>query len=514
MADHATLDGATRAAALRELEHELFDVIVVGGGITGAGVALDAASRGLRTALVEGWDLASGTSRWSSKLAHGGLRYLATGHVGIAKESADERHLMMSVIAPHLARPRRNLLPFTPDMHGPAGYVSSLGPVAADVLRRFAGTSSRLLPAPALLSAKRIRPLMTAWNPAAVSGGVSFWDGQLEDDARLVVEVARTAAAHGARVATYVRAESIDATSAVLHDVLTGHSFTARARVVVNATGVWSDALDERVTLDPSRGSHLVLPAARFGNPQTVVNLAVPGHFGRAIFVVPRPDDLVIVGLTDERAPGADPREPEVPAHDEEFLLGIINRWLTVPVDRADIVGRFAGLRPLVVAAGSEQGSSADISREHLLLDEPDAPLTIVGGKLTTYRRMAQDTVDAVARRIPGTPDCLTDRLPLVGAASAPLLRRVRAPRHLVDRYGTRARAVQQLIADDPSLGRVVAAGSSTLRAEFAYGVLSEGALTPEDLVERRTRITMRDALRDESLAVASEIVQRLAVSA
>lgn len=508
MTDRAILDRSTRATALQELQREQFDVLVIGGGITGAGVALDAASRGLRTALVEADDLASGTSRWSSKLAHGGLRYLATGHVRIAKESADERHLLMTTVAPHLARPRRNLLPLTPDLPGPAGYLSAFGPVAADLLRRRAGTASHLLPAPKLLSAKRTRPLMPAWRGAEVRGAVSFWDGQFEDDARLVVDVARTAAAHGARVATYLRAESIEATSAVLHDVLTGHSFTARAQVVVNATGAWADGLDDRVRLAPSRGSHLVLPAARFGRPTCAINLPVPGQFGRFVFVLPRPDDLVIVGLTDDSAPGVDPRAPRVPAQDEEFLLGVVGRHLAQPVDRADVVGRFAGLRPLVVGADAGQ-RTADISREHLLVDEPGAPITIVGGKLTTYRRMAQDTVDAVARRIPGAGPCLTDRLPLVGAASAPLLRRVRAPRRLVDRYGTLAAQVQQLIASDPALGEPVVAGSPTVRAELAYGVLAEGGLTPEDLVERRTRITMREGLRDESLRVASELIER-----
>lgn len=504
--DRSRLDRAGRAETLRDLEHEQFDVLVIGAGITGAGVALDAASRGLRTALVESDDLASGTSRWSSKLVHGGLRYLAGGHLRIAAESARERHLLMTVIAPHLARPRLNLVPFTPDLPYRYAALTSLGPVAADLLRRHAGTRSSLLPAPKLLSAGRTRELVTAWEPSAISGAVAFWDGQLQDDARLVVNVVRTAAAHGAQVATRVRAESVDASGAVLHDVLTGHEFNARARVVINATGVWADRLDDRVRLAPSRGSHLVLPATRFGNPEPVVNLPVPGAFGRFVFVLPQPDGLVYLGLTDEPAPGVDGHQPEVPTGDEDFLLGIVNRHLRTPVDRSEVVGRFAGLRPLVDAGG---GASADISREHLLLDEPDAPLTIVGGKLTTYRQMAQDAVNAATRRLGRRAPCRTAQLPLLGAADVTELGRVAAPRRLVDRYGTVAAEVQALADADAWLAQPVVAGSDTVRAELAHGLLVEGALTAQDLVERRTRLSMRQDLVDESLTVATDLIAR-----
>ncbi|MBC9955824.1 glycerol-3-phosphate dehydrogenase/oxidase [Yimella sp. cx-51] len=505
----ASLDAVSRRAAVDGLRREVFDVLVIGGGITGAGVALDAASRGLRTALIERDDLASGTSRWSSKLVHGGLRYLAGGHVRIAAESARERHLLMTVVAPHLARPRLNALPLTPDLTRSTALLTSLGPGAADLLRRRSGTAGELLPRPGRLRADAARELLPAWSPDAVRGAITYWDGQLQDDARLVVNVARTAATHGARIATYVQADEVGEHEVAVHDRLSGERFVARARVVINAAGVWSGGLDDRVQLAPSRGSHLVLPAARLGHLECVVNLPVPGEFGRFVFVLPQPDGLVYVGLTDEPAPGADGHAPAVPPQDEEFLLRIVSRHLAVPLDRADVVGRFAGLRPLVVT-GQTTGSSADISREHLLLDRPGAPLTIVGGKLTTYRKMAQDAVDAACRRLAdqmSAAPCVTDRLPLVGAAPASLLKRVRAPRHLVRRYGTLAEQVQAMIDEDPTLGEPVVSGSTTLRAELAYGIRHEGALAPADLIERRTRLTMRTAITAPATAAASALL-------
>lgn len=507
--DHSALNAATRAAAISQLRSSAFDLIVVGGGITGVGVALDAASRGLRTALVEQDDLASGTSRWSSKLAHGGLRYLATGHVGIAAQSARERHLLLTVTAPHLARPRRNLIPLTPDLPSGKALITAAGPLGADALRRWSGTPAALLPGPRFMSRKEIQRALPAWDPASLRGAMSYWDGQLEDDARLVVTVARTAAAHGALIATYLRAEQVSEREVALHDQRSGDRFIARAAVVVNATGVWADGLDSRVRLAPSRGSHLVLPAQRLGHPDSVVNLTLPGHFGRYVFAMPESDGLVYLGLTDEPAPGVDGHAPQVPHADEDHLLSVLSRHLRTPLDRTDVAGRFAGLRPLVLT-GQDDRATSDISREHLLLDAAGEPLTIVGGKLTTYRRMAQDTVDAATRRLGIHRPCLTDRLPLVGAAPPSALARVRAPRRLVRRYGTLAPQLLAMIEQDRSLGEPVAAGSDTQRVELLYGLMYEGALTCADLVERRTRITMRDAMRDESAAVADELIGQL----
>lgn len=395
----SSLNAAQRTAALQRLAHERYDVIVVGGGVTGAGVALDAASRGLRTALVERVDLAAGTSRWSSKLIHGGLRYLASGDVGIAYESARERHHLMTHIAPHLTRPLHNVVP---DAGVGASALSNAGIFLADGLRRAARTPSDTLAPPRRVNAEQVHDL----TPAARHGmrGIRYTDGQLEDDARLVVALARTAAAYGADIVTRCAATPLDDDRVELRDELTGETCVARGHVVL-ATGVWIGETDERITVTPSRGSHLVVPADLLGNPRAQLSAPVPGHFGRFVFAIPIDDHLALIGLTDEAAPGVDGIAPPVPQDDENFLLATMNAVLARPIAAADVVGRFAGLRPLVSLApsggdvaveGDSPASTADTSRHHLLLDEPGRPVTVTGGKLTTYRQMAQDAVDAV----------------------------------------------------------------------------------------------------------------------
>ncbi len=483
------LNRTQRQAALERLAGERYDVIVVGGGVTGAGAALDAASRGLRTALVERHDLASGTSRWSSKLAHGGLRYLAKADLPIAYRSAAERHHLLTRIAPHLVRPLRNIVPDTDPVESIA---SNAGIFLADGLRRAAGTPSSVLPMPRRVSARAVHELV----PGARDGvrGIMYSDGQVEDDARLVTTLARTAAAHGADVVTYCDAEPIDGDRVRLTDSLTGQTIEARGQVLL-ATGVWSGENEPRIQVTPSRGSHLVLRAERLGFPRAQLSAPVPGHFGRFIFTIPISGDLVLLGLTDEPAPGADGTAPPVPEADESFLLETMSSVLAEPLTPADVVGRFAGLRPLVTLAGKGGGSSADASRDHLLIDEPGRPITITGGKLTEYRKMAEDAVDAVARRVDReVAPCRTTTLPLLGAAPADLLSRVGAPTRLVRRYGTFATQLMDLVATDPALGEPITPGCPTIGAELAYAVAHEGAVTVEDLLERRTRVSFVDA--------------------
>ncbi|GAB4099580.1 glycerol-3-phosphate dehydrogenase/oxidase [Sinomonas halotolerans] len=506
-----SLNAAQRARSLARLAEERYDVIVVGGGVTGAGVALDAASRGLQTALVERVDLAAGTSRWSSKLVHGGLRYLAQGDLGIAYESARERHCLMTRIAPHLVRPLANIVPDTGRLAAAAG---GAGIVLADALRRAARTPEDLLPRPQRVSGQRIRELVPAARPGL--RGTSYYDGQLEDDARLVIALARTAAAYGADIVTHCAARPLGPDRAELADRITGGRLEARGHVVL-ATGVWGDEFEPSLRITPSRGSHLVLRAERLGFPRAQLSAPVPGHFGRFAFTVPLGDGLVLLGVTDEPAPGADGLAPAVPPEDEAFLLATMSTVLERPLTPADVVGRFAGLRPLVArttahgGAGAHGGSragrhggsgagTADASRRHLLIDEPGRPITVTGGKLTTYRRMAEDAVDAVLRRR-GTPSgtgrtaaCRTRGLPLLGAAPPEALAAVRAPARLVRRYGTLAAEVQALADADPALAQPVAPGCPTIAAEFVYGVLHEGALTVADLLERRTRVGFVEA--------------------
>ncbi|WP_306365963.1 glycerol-3-phosphate dehydrogenase/oxidase [Nocardiopsis sp. CC223A] len=500
MSSSTSLNAARRAADLTALESDpRIDVLVIGGGVTGAGVALDAASRGLSTVLVERRDLAFGTSRWSSKLVHGGLRYLAKGRVGIAYESARERDVLMRTTAPHLVRPLPMVVPVHRDLGGlPGGLFARAGMGMGDVLRRLAGTPASVLPRPRLLDAARTRRLLPAVEAEGLLGGVLSFDGQLVDDARLVLGLARTAAGLGARIITRCSAETVTTDGAVLRDEETGLPLPVRPRAVVNATGVHADLLDPGVRLSPSRGSHLVLDGAVLGHPKVALTVPVAGAPGRFVFALPQPDGRVFLGLTDEPVEGPAPHVPEVPEEDVDFLLHQANRALRTPIRRSDVLGAFAGLRPLL--HGDED--STDLSREHSVTVAPNGTVTVVGGKLTTYRAMAQEAVDAaVARhRLPAGP-CRTRTLPLVGAAPREELDAVDAPRRLVDRYGNEAPAVLAEAAGDPALLEPIAAGITG--AELRFGVRHEGALDVDDLLERRTRIALVDADRERAREAA-----------
>ncbi len=470
---------------------EAVDLVVVGGGITGAGIALDAASRGLSVVLLERRDLAFGTSRWSSKLVHGGLRYLQTGDWGLAWESAVERAALMRWIAPHLVRP----LPFVIPLDDRA-WKTMVGLRVGDGLRRAARTSRRVLPPPRRVSALEARRLAPALRED-VRGALLSWDGQLEDDARLVVAVARTAVAHGARVITYAEVTGLREDGVEAVDALTGSPFTVRARRTVVAAGVWAGGLTDAVTLRPSRGSHLLVRAARLGGPRAGVNVPVPGEHGRWVFALPRSDGLVAIGITD--VPGEPADEPQPDAAEEAELLDRASAAFAAPLGAGDVCGRYAGLRPL--AAGD--GETADLSRRHVLVEDPSGALVIVGGKLTTYRRMAQDAVDRLTER-----PCRTQRLPLLGAAPPAVLRSVAAPEHLVRRYGTEAPAVAALAEGRPELLDEIVPG--VCGADLLWGERHELALTPSDLVDRRVRA----GLVPEWRVAALEAVSRLGLGA
>ncbi|MFF0492810.1 glycerol-3-phosphate dehydrogenase/oxidase [Nocardia sp. NPDC004068] len=484
----AVLNGERRGRELRGLgDGGVVDVLVVGGGVTGVGVALDAAARGLRTVLVERRDLGFGTSRWSSKLVHGGLRYLASGGVGIARESAIERDVLLTRTAPHLTRSIPQVVPLLPNVGGAQRVLVRAGFAAGDVLRRSAGTSAGVLPRSRRVAAAEAVRMAPTLRRAGLRGGLVAWDGQLTDDARLVVAIGRTAAAHGASVLTRVEATRVTENSAVLRDTVSGETLEVRARIVINAAGVWADQVDPRISLRPSRGTHLVFDAAAFGGLSASLTVPIPGSTSRFVFAFPAAHGRVYLGLTDEDAPGPVPDEPEPTDAEIDFLLDTVNTVLREPLRRSDIRGRFAGLRPLLRTADD---STADISREHAVLRAPGAPVTIVGGKLTTYRRMAEDAVDAAVAqaRLTAGP-CRTARIPLVGAVSGAARDRVPAPPLLVERYGSEATIVMDLARRDPALAEPVAPGLDVLRAEFAYAVSHELALDPADLLDRRTRL-------------------------
>nr|WP_156003869.1 glycerol-3-phosphate dehydrogenase/oxidase [Streptomonospora sp. PA3] len=482
------------------------DLLVVGGGVTGTGIALDAASRGLSVVLAEKHDLAFGTSRWSSKLVHGGLRYLASGQVGIARESARERHVLISRTAPHLVRPLPMLLPLHSAVSRRRAAITRAGLLMGDALRLSAGTRGSLLPASRTVSRRRALHLAPGLRPEGLRGGQLSFDGQLVDDARLVVDLARTAAAHGAAVLTRCAAEELEGGRALLRDRLTGTALELRPRAVVNAAGVWAQELVPQVRLRPSRGTHLVLPGRLFGGLRSALTIPVPGEATRFALVLPQQDGRVYVGLTDEPLDGPTPDVPAVPEDDVAFLLDVIGGVLAAPPRRADVAGAFAGLRPLLDAG---EGRSADLSRRHAVLTSEEGVLTVVGGKLTTYRRMAEDAVDAAVERagLRAGP-CRTRRLPLVGAGSPAQLRRVAAPARLVARYGTEAPAVLAEAEGRPELLTPLAAGITP--AELHWAVRHEGALDESDLLERRTRASLIAADADSLKQAAGDALALL----
>lgn len=512
--DGTALDAARRAAWLGELKAAdgPVDLIVIGGGITGVGVALDAATRGLDVVLVEKHDLGFGTSRWSSKLAHGGLRYLTKMDFGIACDSAVERGRLMCRIAPHLIRALPQVTPLADDTTLLQKAAVRLGYAAGDLLRMAARTPSSVLPR----SRYRSRAATLAMVPTVLRDGLrGAWvnyDGQIIDDARMVTAIARTAADNGARVITRCRAVDATGSGAMLVDELTGDRFRLSARAVVNATGVWAGGLDDGIRIRPSRGTHLVFDAETFGNPTGSLTVPLPGSISRYLFVLPAQLGRVYLGLTDEDTPGEVPDVPPTPEADVEFLLDNINRALETKVTRADVRGAFTGLRPLLVPDGGDAGSTADLSRRHATVTSDDGLISIVGGKFTEYRLMAQETVDVVvADRGIRAGECRTMELPLVGAPGHRGSWGVREaelaalPESLVARYGHEApKVVAAATVPDP-LGKV--AGLDATRAEFEYAVTHEGAMTVGDILDRRTRIGLVAADRAAAVPFAREVL-------
>lgn len=481
---NSALNAQRREQELAEsADGRVADVLVIGLGVTGAGAALDAASRGLDVIAVDAFDLAWGTSRWSSKLVHGGLRYLAKGQVGVAYESAVERGILMTRTAPHLIRPLPMLLPLlAPEVTRSQGVLAGTGFAAGDVLRRAARTPRAVLPGPRHLSPRQTMSLVPGVRKQGLRGGLLSWDGQLEDDARLVVSLARTAAALGARILTRTRVLAATRDGAEVRDELTDTIHTIKARAVINATGVWANSIDPDATLRPSRGTHIVLRAETLGHPTAAVTMPVPGETNRFVFALPQPDGLVYAGLTDEPVDGPTPDVPDAPETDIQFLLDVIGPAFDARPARSDVVGAFAGLRPLL----SSGGRTADLSRQHAILASRTGVVTVVGGKLTTYRRMAEDAVDAALSRADiSARACQTRDLPLVGAASRRFLSESPAPHRLVRRYGREA----VTIAADPELLTPISERVPITMAELVHGVTHEGALTVADLLDRRTRI-------------------------
>ncbi len=483
---------------LESLTDETFDLLILGGGITGAGVALDAALRGLRVALIDKGDFASGTSSVSSKLVHGGLRYLEHGDFHLVYEALHERRALIEN-APHLVHPLRFLIPYYRGSRVPQ-WKWSVGLTLYDLL---AGRGN--LRRSHRIPSRNLRGEVPGLRAEGLRGGAAYYDAQM-DDARLCVEVLMTAAEHGACVANYVEATGFEWFGGLLSGVrasdrVGGLEFVIRARQIVNATGPWGDAIlklagdNSGPNLQPTKGVHLVAPDR--GLPAAFL-LLHPAD-GRVFFVIPWLGKTLI-GTTDTFA-DEPPDALHVTDADIAYLLEGHNRYLQPELRREDILGSFAGLRPLL---RSKPGDPSAISREFRLIESPSGLLTAAGGKFTTYRRMAEVITDAVVRRLklqrrgrtrhqrlhgapPGDWREFEDSETVKLVAEYGLGRDVAW--HLVHRYGTQAAKVAEYVRNDPKLGERVVGEEPDLRAELAYQRDHEMAVMPADSLLRRTRL-------------------------
>jgi glycerol-3-phosphate dehydrogenase len=504
-------------AALTSAEHQL---LVVGAGVVGAGVALDAATRGLSVGLVEARDFAAGTSSRSSKLIHGGLRYLEQLDIGLVREALMERALLLGVLAPHLVRPVPFLFPLTHHVWERA-YIGT-GVTAYDLLG-FSLGRLRGLPGHRQLSRRSALRLAPGLNRSVINGAITYWDAQV-DDARYVTTLARTAAGYGAQIASRVQVTGLLREGARVAgvravDLETGTELAIRAQQVVNATGVWTDEIQAMVggrgtiNIRVSKGVHLVVPRDRI-HSSTGIILRTPLS---VLFIIPW-ERHWIIGTTDTDWDGSK-AQPAATRADIDYLLAQANRVLVTPLTRDDVTGVYAGLRPLL--AGESELTSR-LSREHVVATPVPGLVLVAGGKYTTYRIMARDAVDAVAHGLDWrTPPSCTDRVPLAGAdgflalwnarqrlaASSGL--HVARIEHLLRRYGSLAREVISLIGDDSRLGRPLAGADDYLRAEIVYAASHEGARHLDDVLARRTHIAFETS--DRGMSAADEAVSLMA---
>ena len=485
------LDPAARRRALDAASSGELDLLVVGGGITGTGAALDAATRGLRVGLVEARDLASGTSSASSKLIHGGLRYLEMGDIRLVREALRERELMLTRIAPHLVTP----VPFLWPLRGRAWERAYLG---AGLLLYDSIGGARSVPRHRHLGRRGALAAAPALRRDALVGAVQFHDA-LEDDARMVAVVARTAAAHGAQIATRVRVTGFRRPGEVeAVDEETGEPLVLRARHVAGAVGAWTDRLRELAggrsarRIVPSKGIHVFVPRDRIALETGLLARTEKS----VLFVIPWQGGWLI-GDTDTPWK-LGPDQPVATGADVDYLLAKTNALLAEPLGRDDVYGVTAGLRPLVAAAA--RSDTTRISRQHVIESPAPRLTTIAGGKYTTYRVMAAGLVDAVARALGTSAPSVTRELPLVGAGLGAVDRAALGARarlagtqidRLVGRYGDRVEELVALIEARPELGRPLEGGGEHLRAEVVHACTHEGALHLDDVLERRTRLAL-----------------------
>lgn len=498
----ATLGPAERASALARMAEQELDVLVVGGGVVGAGTALDAATRGLTTGIVEARDWASGTSSRSSKLIHGGLRYLEMLDFALVREALKERGLLLQRLAPHLVKPVPFLYPL--QHHLWERFYAGAGVTLYDTMAVSSG-HGRGLPHHRHLSRRSALRVAPCLKKDSLVGALQYYDAQM-DDARYTMTLVRTAAAYGALAANRARVigflrEGERVVGARVEDVEAGGVYEVRARQIVNATGVWTDdtqaLIGERgqFHVRASKGIHLVVPKDRIHSSTGLILRTEKS----VLFVIPWGRHW-IVGTTDTDW-ALDKSHPAASSADIDYLLRHVNSVLAVPLTRDDVEGVYAGLRPLL--AGESEATS-QLSREHTVAHPVPGLVVVAGGKYTTYRVMAKDAVDAavhgLAHRV---AECVTEDVPLAGAEGYPALWNARARiaartglhvariEHLLNRYGSLSEELLQLIADDPSLGRPLGGADDYLRAEVVYAASHEGARHLDDVLTRRTRISI-----------------------
>jgi glycerol-3-phosphate dehydrogenase len=500
------------------------DVLVVGGGVVGAGTALDAVTRGLNTGLVEQRDLASGTSSRSSKLVHGGLRYLEMLDFGLVREALQERGLLLTRLAPHLVRPVPFLYPLT-GRGWERPYVGS-GLMLYDAMAML-GKSEMGVPRHRHLFRRQVARIAPDFKSDKIAGAIQYYDCQV-DDARLVLALARTAAGHGAHVATRVKVtgflregERVIGVNAV--DLEDGSELEIRARVVVNAAGVWTDEIQEMVGgrgalhVTASKGVHIMVPRDRIRSEAGFIVRTEKS----VLFVIPWGRHWII-GTTDTPW-DLDKAHPAASRADIDYILDHVNAILREPLDHDDVVGAWAGLRPLL---SGESEPTSKISREHTVVTPVPGLVMIAGGKLTTYRVMAKDAIDAAAHSLRTTVnltvrDSITERVPLVGADGYEtranqrvlLSRRsglhVARIDHLLGRHGGLVDDLLALLAGDPRLAQPLEGAEDYVAAEVVYAVTHEGARHLDDVLTRRTRISIETF--DRGVAAAPHAARLMA---
>ena len=514
------LSPAGRREAIARMAENEVDVLVVGGGVVGAGSALDAVTRGLTTAIVEARDWASGTSSRSSKLIHGGLRYLEMLDFGLVREALRERGLLLDRIAPHLVKPVPFLYPLQHRVWE-RGYAGA-GVALYDAMAYTSGTASGLRHHRHLTRQQALREA-PCLRKQSLTGAIQYWDAQM-DDARFTMTVVRTAVSFGALAASRARVTGFlrqgeRVTGARVTDLETGEEFEVRAKQVINATGVWTD--DTQAMADTrgqfhvraSKGIHLVVPRDRLPSNTGLILRTEKS----VLFVIPWGRHWII-GTTDTDWKLAK-EHPAASAQDIDYLLEHLNSVLSSPLTREDVEGVYAGLRPLL---SGEEESTSKLSREHVIGHPVPGLVVVAGGKFTTYRVMAADAVDEAARTMDArVPDSCTGELPLIGADGyRPLWNQRRTlaaafgihvarVEHLLNRYGDRVHEVLGMLRADPSLAAPLPGADDYLAVEAGYAVTHEGALHLEDVLTRRTRISIE--AWDRGVAAAPEVAGLMA---